>query len=58
MTEREVSACETAANNYGLALEDPRGTREMKPGRMDQDERDLFRAGWEAARKFYLPETE
>lgn len=53
MTEQEAFACEIAGDHYGVSLE-PSGSRMDEVGRLFQRERDVFRAGWEAAKQYYL----
>lgn len=50
MTERETLAREIAGDHYGLSLE---GDRSYLNGRLTDDERGAFDAGWEAAKQFY-----
>lgn len=53
MTEKETMAQETAADTYGIYL-----GRDINVGpRLDDDETQAFRAGWEAA-KDYLKKQE
>lgn len=57
MTERESLAREVAGDQFGLTLEDDNGSRQYQNGRLREDERKAFDAGWEAAKQYYTNES-
>lgn len=53
-TEREAMARNIAGDHYGLSLFTKGEAREYYKGRLTDQERESFDAGWEAAKQYYL----